>query len=111
VEKASWGKLVGDYLENATTLAGLILLLDSRRDPSGQDLDLIDWLAQKEMPGIAVVTKADKINRDKINRKVMQIEREFSITTIPFSTLSGVGKNEIMSAIEKLIKKKINLNI
>lgn len=105
-EKESWGKLVGDYLENSKYLAALIILLDCRRDPSGEDLDLIEWAMAKEMPGIAVITKADKLNRDKLNRKVKQIQNQFSILTIPFSTMDGTGKSDIMSAVTKLLEKK-----
>ena len=104
-ERASWSGLIQDYLDQSEQLAGLIVLLDSRREPTDDDLRLFKWLTGKELPGLVIVTKADKLNRDKINRKVQQIESELGLPTIPFSALTGIGKNEIQKAVLDLVKQ------
>ena len=108
-ERESWGKLIETYLENSRNLIGLMILLDCRREPNAHDEELIKWLTERDLPRIAIITKADKLNRDKINRKVRQIENDFNITAIPFSIVDGTGKNEILKAIDDLVKETTNL--
>jgi len=105
--RGDWGKLIRGYLEESKKLAGLVLLLDSRRDPTEEDLQLVSWMAERQVPALIIVTKADKLTRDKVNRKVKQVEQNFGLATIPFSAVSGVGKRELLAAIEELIEENI----
>jgi GTP-binding protein len=102
-ERAGWAELIGEYLEKAENLIGLIVLLDCRREPNDDDLRLLQWLDRKELPGIAIVTKADKLSKEKLKRKVQQVEADFGLPAIPFSILSGQGKKEIQTAVISLI--------
>jgi GTP-binding protein len=108
-ERDSWGKLIETYLETSRNLIGLMILLDCRREPNAADEQLIEWLIEKDLPRIAIITKADKLNKDKIKRKVREIEKKYNITAIPFSALSGTGKNEILKAITDLVNENSNL--
>ena len=109
-EKAEWAKLIGEYLERSENLIGLIVLLDCRREPNDDDLRLIQWLDRKELPGIAIVTKADKLGKDKLKQKVQQVETDFGLPAIPFSILTGQGKKEIQTAVLSLIDEHNKLN-
>ncbi|UCG61441.1 MAG: YihA family ribosome biogenesis GTP-binding protein [Candidatus Zixiibacteriota bacterium] len=104
-EQRDWARLIEDYLENSDRLAGLVVLLDCRREITEQDAQLFEWLAAKELPGIAVVTKADKLRRDKLNRKVRDVETETGFPAIPFSIVTGAGKREVQSAVLALVEK------
>lgn len=104
-ERADWARLIEEYFEKCDRLAGLIVLLDCRREITEDDARLLDWLAQKELPGLVIVTKADKLTRDKLNRKVRQVETETGLPAIPFSTITGAGKKEIQSAVLELVRK------
>ena len=103
--KAGWGKMIEDYLTESPNLAGLILLIDCRRDPTPEDVQLLGWLAQREIPALLVVTKADKLNRDQLNRKIAQLEKELELSAIASSVKSGVGKNEILRAVNELVEE------
>jgi GTP-binding protein len=107
-EQSKWGKMIEDYLTKSKHLAGLVLLLDSRRDPSDDDLELVEWLAQRQTPILCVVTKADKINRDQINRKVRQIQMNIGVEAVSFSALDGKGKPELVSAVLNLVNEYSN---
>jgi len=104
--KAGWGKLIEDYLAKEKRLIGLVLLLDCRRDPTPEDLQLLGWLAARRLPALLAVTKADKINHDQLNRKVLQVENELNLPAIPFSVKSGLGKNELARAVVDLVTEK-----
>jgi GTP-binding protein len=102
-ERAGWARLIEEYLERSERLAGLVVLLDCRRELTEHDSRLFDWLARKELPGVAIVTKADKLSRDKLNHKVQQVETETGLPAIPFSTVTGLGKRELQSAVWDLV--------
>ncbi|UCE24181.1 MAG: YihA family ribosome biogenesis GTP-binding protein [Candidatus Zixiibacteriota bacterium] len=103
-ERAGWARLIDEYLERSERLAGMVVLLDCRREPNEQDVQLLSWLSEKELPGIAIVTKADKLSRDKLKRKVQQVEEAFGLPAIPFSTVTGIGKREIQAAVFDLVE-------
>ncbi|MDZ4723919.1 MAG: ribosome biogenesis GTP-binding protein YihA/YsxC [candidate division Zixibacteria bacterium] len=101
--KAGWGKLIEDYLTQEKKLIGLLLLLDCRRNPTPEDVQLLDWLRTRELPVLTVVTKSDKIGRDALKRKVAQIESDLGVGAISFSIVTGEGQNELAAAIRDLL--------
>lgn len=101
--KKEWQRLIGEYLDKSSTLIGLVLLLDVRREPNDEDHQLMEWLAARGVPVLVAVTKADKVKRGQVIQKVAQIEKEFGLPAIPFSTVSGMGKKELMGSIETLV--------
>ena len=103
--RSDWARLIESYLQTAEPLIGLILLLDCRRDPTPEDAMLIEWLTARQLPVMGVITKADKLNRDKVNRKTRQVERELGIPAIPFSIKTGVGKHELVGAVLDLVEE------
>jgi GTP-binding protein len=104
--KAGWGKLIENYLTKEKRLIGLVFLMDCRRDPTEEDRQLLDWLAQRRLPALVAVTKADKVNRDQLNRKVRRVEEELNLMAIPFSIKTGLGKNELARAVTDLVTEK-----
>ncbi len=108
--RAEWGRMIEDYLVNGERLIGLVLLLDSRRDPTPEDWELIQWLAGRQLPVLVVLTKADKLNKDKLNRKVQLVESELGVAVIPFSVVTPIGKHELMSAIQELVSEHTEQN-
>ena len=104
----SWGQLIESYLTKSGDLIGLVLLLDCRREPTPEDMMLLEWLSQRELPALVVVTKTDKLSKSKVNQKVGQVETEMGVHAIPFSTKTGVGKRELVSAVLDLVKEHRN---
>ena len=48
--KAEWKPLIEGYLQSSPNLRGLVLLLDSRREPSDDDRDMLAFLAERATP-------------------------------------------------------------
>ncbi len=61
--RARFRALLHTYLTTREPLAGVLWLLDMRRDPSTQDLAMGDLLATRGVPVLVVLTKSDKISR------------------------------------------------
>ncbi|MCH8027232.1 MAG: YihA family ribosome biogenesis GTP-binding protein [candidate division Zixibacteria bacterium] len=100
-----WGKLLENYLTDSAMLIGLVLLLDCRRDPTEQDRQLTGWLAARGLPVLIVMTKTDKLNKDKINKKSRQLQAEFGLEVMPFSIVSGIGKKELLNSTFSLVSE------
>ena len=104
--KAAWRPLIEGYLRGSPTLRGVVHLLDARRVPSDDDLLMLDFLAQIGTPTIVVATKIDKVPRAEQARRVEQLAREAGVEleqVIPFSAVSGDGRDELAGAIVHLI--------
>jgi GTP-binding protein len=103
--RATWRRLIEGYLTQNPNLIGLVLLLDCRRELTPEDLELAEWLAARRLPVLATLTKTDKLNRDKVRRKVAAVESQLGAEAIPFSAVTGRGKKELWSAVFHLVKQ------
>jgi GTP-binding protein EngB required for normal cell division len=68
-------------------------------------MQLVEWLSHRKLPVLAVVTKTDKLNRDKTKRKVQQIETQLGVAAIASSALTGIGRKELMGSINNLLSE------
>ena len=59
--KRSWSDLIGGYLVSDRELELVVQLIDIRHAPSEDDLSMIDFLIDNEMPFVIVFTKADTV--------------------------------------------------
>lgn len=104
-ERETWGNLIETYLTESENLVGLVLLLDSRRELTEEDLTLADWLQKRKLPIVIALTKCDKISKNELANKVRTTKKQFDVEVIPFSIVGGIGKNELWSAISELIEQ------
>jgi len=104
--KKEWGPMIEAYLSSRSTLAGVVLILDIRREPSLEDRQMLDWLRGYDIPPILVMTKCDKVSRNEKTRLAAMIARTLGVEKGEltfFSTLTREGKDEIWEKIEKLL--------
>jgi GTP-binding protein len=104
--KADWRPLIEGYLRRTTSLAGVVLLLDIRRDPSEDDIHMLDFLAELELPAVIVLTKTDKLSRTGADERANEIMRALSLSrdqTIPFSSATALGRDELAEALMALV--------
>lgn len=106
--RASWGRLIQGYLEQTPELIGLVWLLDCRREINEDDRQLLGWLADRELPVLTVITKADKISRDIVNRKVTEIENQLGTPTLAFSAVTGQGRKSLVGSVLNLVESSGN---
>src|SRR5687767_13497711 len=59
--KQGWRPLIEGYLRNSPALRGVVQLLDVRHDPTADDLQMLDFLADLGVPTVVVMTKTDKL--------------------------------------------------
>jgi len=106
--KQSWATLVEGYLTENRNLRGLVFLVDSRRELRPDDVTLLEWVVNRELPFLIVLTKADKLNRNKLMqaagemRKVIFGDEKIG-DLIPFSAKTNLGKKEVLQWIRKVV--------
>lgn len=61
--RAGYRSLITRYLGERPGLAGVVWLLDVRRDPSQEDFEIQDLLIESGRPVLAALTKSDKLGR------------------------------------------------
>jgi len=108
--KASWGNMVETYLRKRSNLKAVVVILDIRRDLSEGDMNLLAWLAEYGITSIPVLTKADKLSRQKSMSRAkdmgQELEQLSSGRPTIFSAKTREGKEEIWKKIERAIDDK-----
>jgi GTP-binding protein len=80
--------------------------MDVRRVPGIQDLNFIEWLYYYNLPGMLILTKADKLSKTKQLTQRATIAKALSVDKddlVLFSAKSRLGKDVVWDAIEELI--------
>jgi GTP-binding protein len=104
--KKQWGPMIEKYLSMRTTLRGVVLIIDIRRIPKEEDLQLLNWLRTFSIPPILVVTKCDKVSKNERERQLNLIAKELGVEKSalnPFSALSREGLENIWTQIETVL--------
>ncbi len=103
--RSQWQPMVNLYLSQRKSLLGLILLIDIRRDPGKEELDMVDWLESHKMPYLVILTKSDKLSKTKQQKRLLsicaQMNREKD-SVILFSAKTKKGRDTILKEIENL---------
>ncbi len=103
---AEWGPLIESYLRSTGKLRGVVQLLDVRHDPTDDDRQMLDFLADVGVPAMFVATKTDKLSKLAIANRIrdlaiiLQVEED---QIIPFSAQTGEGRDELAGAIATLL--------
>ncbi len=104
----SWGEMIETFLSTRETLRAVVMLMDLRRTPKQEEIDLINWFKHYSIPAILVLTKADKFSKQK--RTVHQNKCSSALELTPeefivFSAKSRLGKEKLWEKIEVLLEK------
>ena len=103
---SAWDSVMNDYFTNNEKLKLVLVLVDSRILPTDLDIQMLDYLAENEIPALIVMTKTDKLNRSEINLnkdKISKMVRYNKDLIIPTSTLKRIGVEEIASKIDNYL--------
>ncbi|MGH7677449.1 MAG: ribosome biogenesis GTP-binding protein YihA/YsxC [Gemmatimonadaceae bacterium] len=104
--RAAWRPLIEGYLGGSPMLKGVVQLLDARHAPSDDDLQMLDFLSHLATPSIIVATKVDKVIKAQRAERIAGLAREAGVDLeqiIPFSAMTGEGRDELAEAIVELV--------
>ena len=106
-KRAAWKPLIEGYLYASTMLRGVVLLVDARHEPTGDDRSMIDYLGQIGVPTLVVLTKMDKLPakqgaaRSATLARALGVEEDQVVST---SAVSGHGRDELAAAVVSLLE-------
>jgi GTP-binding protein len=106
--KAEWLPLIEGYLRASPALRGVVQLLDVRHDPSEEDLQMLDFLADLGAPTVVVLTKIDKLKPRQVAERVHAIAVALRLEddqVIPFSAETNAGRDELAAALVSLVEQ------
>jgi len=98
----SWRDLVRSYLDNADALRLIFLLLDARREPGQQDIQMHEWTRSTTFDERIVLTKSDKLSNARLAVQRASIASALELPTadlIPFSAVTKKGVDEVRREI------------
>lgn len=105
-EKERWSGLIEGYLNSNRDIRLIIQLIDMRHPPSQDDLHMLDFLVDNELPFIIVLTKADKLKKmarlERMEAFKTEIPYYDQTTVIPFSSETHEGVEEVRKIIEEI---------
>jgi GTP-binding protein len=97
-EAARIASMMNDYLGQSERLVGLVLLVDARRGPEREELELATLAAGRGIKLIAVATKCDKLRRSERAAALARF-KPLGIEPILCSALDGEGIDELRRRI------------
>jgi GTP-binding protein len=96
-----WKDLIESYFHKQTTIALVIQLVDSRMPPTGMDLQLSEWLDERQLPRIVVATKSDKLSNSQKSRQSRLISKSMGGRSLVMSSAkTGEGSREIWEQVQ-----------
>ena len=103
-EREKWGVMIEEYLQKRENMVLVLLLVDSRHEPTEDDRLMYDWLTYYGLDPVIIATKADKISKVRQKKAVDNIfntlrPRKRS-DVILFSAATKMGKDEAWEVIE-----------
>src|SRR5688500_11256815 len=105
--KSSWGEMATSYLAKRRQLVLSIHIVDSRHEPTKQDLQLHEWLEESDKPRLIVATKSDKLSNNELRKNLEHIARVLNDDSVmAYSAKSGRGREELWRAIKSAIDQE-----
>jgi len=96
--------MVTSYLANRSQLVLSIHIVDSRHEPTKQDLQLHEWLGHNDKPRIIVATKSDKLSNNELRKNLEHIAHVLNHNGVmAYSAKTARGRDELWRAIKSAI--------
>ena len=104
--RRKWQNLVEAYLSERKTLRNVVLIIDSRHNPTSQDRQLLEWLKYFQRPSLIVASKIDKLKRGQVKNHLQKIKNNLSIESAPLghSSMQCGSREEIWKKLDPWIK-------
>ncbi|MDY0374687.1 MAG: ribosome biogenesis GTP-binding protein YihA/YsxC [Desulfobacterium sp.] len=104
--RTQWGPMIERYLTVRTTLRAMVLLIDMRREPQKEEMDLIGWFTAHSIPHLIVLTKADKLSKTKQQANISTIARclgRQQEELITFSSKTRLGRDRVWKELDAIL--------
>ena len=73
-EKQRFSQTIEHYFDDDRDLRLVLQLIDMRHPPTANDLQMLDYLVECEIPFVIVLTKADKLNKTEREKRLSALK-------------------------------------
>ena len=105
-EKEKWAKTLSSFFADKEKIAHVFMLVDSRHDPTEDDVQMIEFLHYHTIPFTIVLTKADKLSKMKLKEHIKAIAADLYLAPanlIATSAETGYGKIDVLNKLRIVI--------
>ena len=107
-ERDRWGRLMESYFAAGLIDLG-VQIVDARHKPTADDMTMIQWFYDTGCPVLIVANKLDKLKKSEIEPNLETIRQTLcpdgEAEVIPFSAEKGIGKEDLVNAINRYLEK------
>lgn len=99
-----FGEMMSEYFSDNKFLKLVLLLIDSRREFGENDLEILSFLQENNIPYFVVITKNDKINqkgKSQLNKRLVELGIKENVYYTSSLVASSIEK--LRSGIERFI--------
>ena len=107
--REQWREMLGDYFDSRESLAGLMVIVDSRRGVLEFDLQMLHWGRALDCQLHVLLTKADKLSRRSAAAALVAAQQELQdlrVSVQLFSATSKLGLEPARAALAEMLSGK-----
>ena len=109
--KEKFNKLCDLYFVSGRKFSLVLHLMDIRHNPSADDIKMLDFMNQSNIPYFVVFTKCDKLSRAQINRQIQQFSKVLDFHEdahiYAVSADKKIGLDDLRSGIEEFLQDQL----
>jgi GTP-binding protein len=97
-----WPKFIEPYLNDRSTLALCVALVDVNVPPQASDRQLLDFLNASGRDFLLIATKSDRLSNNQLRNALKVFTDAYpAAPVIPFSAKTGAGRDEVWKKIRQ----------
>jgi GTP-binding protein len=101
-----WPKFIEPYLNQRSTLALCIALVDASIPPQHKDRQLLDFLTASGRDFLLVATKSDRLSNNQLHSVLRTLGQEYpAARMLPYSAKTGAGRDELWKQIRRVAQQ------
>ncbi len=106
--RAAWGRLIESYFAGRESLAGLFIIVDSRRGFGESDQTMLEFASARGLPAHVLLSKCDKLTRNEARRTSQAVQGALGerADVQLFSAQSGEGVDTAQGALDALLAQR-----
>ncbi|MBD5560910.1 MAG: YihA family ribosome biogenesis GTP-binding protein [Clostridia bacterium] len=111
-EMEKWGHMMDTFFSERGPLAGMVICMDIRRDPSPEDVQMAEWASYYGVPFVIAATKADKVAKSKRANETARIKRLIApaaggekVPVVPVSSADRTGGEQLVAEVSRMLRE------
>jgi GTP-binding protein len=103
--RAHWRQLMERYVETRQSLAGVVIVMDSRHPLTDFDWQMLEWTGAQNLPVHLLLTKADKLGRGESVATLKKVRTAVgdAATAQLFSAINKTGVDEARKEVLRML--------